>query len=81
MATSLAQVCFEHDNGCDYGCPVCNWQDAIRYAITKIERNICFDALADEDGRCNHHGGKCYELRILVNELKQHTPPVRQDNG
>jgi hypothetical protein len=38
--------------------------------IDLIERNICFDALADADGRCVHHGGKCYELRQLINKLK-----------
>lgn len=38
---------------------------------TQIERQICFDALADKDGRCSHHGGKCYELRQLVNELRK----------
>lgn len=38
--------------------------------IERIERNICFDALADEDGRCSNHGGKCYELRLLINDLK-----------
>jgi hypothetical protein len=37
--------------------------------INLIERQICFDALADEDGRCSHHGGKCYELRGLINSL------------
>lgn len=39
--------------------------------ITQIERRICFDALADEDGRCSHHGGKCYDLRELINKLKR----------
>ena len=34
-----------------------------------IERQICFDALADIDGRCSNHGGKCYELRQLINSL------------
>lgn len=37
--------------------------------VGEIERQICFDAQADEDGRCTHHGGKCYELRQLVNAL------------
>ena len=35
-----------------------------------IEREICFDALADSDGRCGNHGGKCYELRLLINSVK-----------
>jgi hypothetical protein len=39
--------------------------------IDLIERRICFDALADEDGRCSHHGGKCYDLRELINKLKR----------
>jgi|LakMenEpi03Aug12_release.lakeMendotaPanAssembly.Ray.scaffolds.fasta_scaffold5851443_1 hypothetical protein len=34
--------------------------------INLIERRICFDALADDDGRCEHHGGKCYDLRQLI---------------
>lgn len=34
-----------------------------------IERQICFDALADPEGRCNNHGGKCYELRQLIDNL------------
>lgn len=38
--------------------------------IDEIERNICFDAQADADGRCSHHGGKCYELRLLINKLR-----------
>ena len=38
--------------------------------IALIERRICFDALADDDGRCSHHGGKCYDLRELINRLK-----------
>jgi len=39
--------------------------------IAEIERNICFDALADDDGRCIHHGGKCYDLRQLIKKLGQ----------
>jgi hypothetical protein len=41
-----------------------------------IQRQICFDALADEDGRCVHHGGKCYELRLLINTI---TPAREKD--
>ena len=37
--------------------------------VKRIEDQICFDALADSDGRCGNHGGKCYELRLLVNSL------------
>jgi hypothetical protein len=37
--------------------------------IAEIERNICFDALADDDGRCSNHGGKCYDLRQLIKKL------------
>ena len=37
--------------------------------IAEIERRICFDALADDDGRCIHHGGKCYDLRQLIKKL------------
>lgn len=39
------------------------------HIVKLIERNICFDALADENGRCGNHGGKCYELRLLINSL------------
>lgn len=38
--------------------------------IELIERRICFDALADPDGRCEHHGGKCYDLRQLIKDMK-----------
>lgn len=38
--------------------------------IEQIERNLCFDSLADPDGRCGNHGGKCYEFRQLINKLK-----------
>lgn len=41
--------------------------------IALIERRICFDALEDPDGRCSHHGGKCYDLRELINKLKRET--------
>jgi hypothetical protein len=34
--------------------------------IALIERRICFDALADDDGRCPHHGGKCYAPMITL---------------
>jgi hypothetical protein len=39
------------------------------YVISRIERRICFDALEDPDGRCSNHGGKCYDLRELINVL------------
>jgi len=39
--------------------------------IALIERRICFDALADDDGRCSHHGGKCYDLRELIKGLQR----------
>ena len=38
--------------------------------IKQIERRICFDALDDPDGRCVHHGGKCYDLRQLIIRLE-----------
>jgi len=38
--------------------------------IGQIERQLCFDALADSDGRCGNHGGKCYELRQLITRLE-----------
>jgi hypothetical protein len=38
--------------------------------IKRIKNQICFDALKDADGRCEHHGGKCYELGLLVQELE-----------
>jgi hypothetical protein len=37
--------------------------------LTKFERQICFDALAD-DGRCSNHAGKCYEIRQTITELQ-----------
>lgn len=53
------------------------------YLIGLIERQICFDALADHEqmetfrhahpeivGRCAHHGGKCSDLLLLIHELK-----------
>ena len=38
--------------------------------IGQIERQLCFDALADSDGRCGNHAGKCYELRQLITRLE-----------
>lgn len=38
--------------------------------IIELERQICFDAQADADDRCANHGGKCYELRQLINKLE-----------
>jgi hypothetical protein len=38
--------------------------------LTKFERQICFDALADEDGRCGNHSGKCYEIRQTITEIQ-----------
>jgi len=38
--------------------------------LTKFERQICFDALADSDGRCSNHSGKCYEIRQTITELQ-----------
>lgn len=43
---------------------------SVEEVIDLINRQICFDALADPDGRCGNHGGKCYELRLLINNLK-----------
>jgi hypothetical protein len=43
--------------------------------VKLITRQICFDAQADEDGRCSHHGGKCYELGQLVLELRDGKKP------
>jgi hypothetical protein len=37
--------------------------------IRRIKAQICFDALADEDSRCSNHGGKCYELGLLIKSL------------
>lgn len=49
-----------------------NWQRQERERIIKlIERQLCFDALAAADGRCEHHGGKCYELRLLIIHLEE----------
>jgi hypothetical protein len=38
--------------------------------IKQIERQLCFDALADSEGRCRNHSGKCYELRQLITSLE-----------
>lgn len=38
--------------------------------LSKFERQICFDALADSDGRCGNHAGKCYEIRQTITELQ-----------
>ena len=48
-----------------------------------IKRHVCFDALADHDamatfrikhpalvGRCEHHGGKCTDLLLLISKLE-----------
>jgi hypothetical protein len=37
--------------------------------IERIKDQVCFDALADDDGRCANHGGKCYDLRLLIDKL------------
>lgn len=37
--------------------------------IGRIEDQICFDAKADADHKCSNHGGKCYELRRLIDDL------------
>jgi hypothetical protein len=39
--------------------------------IERIRAQICFDALADADNRCNNHSGKCYELGLLIKELEE----------
>jgi len=41
--------------------------------IQRIKAQICFDALADLDGRCSNHNGKCYELNLLIQELQEIT--------
>jgi hypothetical protein len=47
------------------------WTTLERNRIVKrIENQICFNALADADGRCSNHSGKCYELRQLINSLQ-----------
>jgi len=38
--------------------------------LSKFERQICFDALAESDGRCSNHAGKCYEIRQTITELQ-----------
>lgn len=38
--------------------------------IKRIENQICFDALADAEGRCSNHAGKCFELRELIKSLQ-----------
>lgn len=43
---------------------------ATKHAIKRIKAQICFDALADSDGRCKNHSGKCYELGLLIKELE-----------
>lgn len=39
--------------------------------VERIKAQICFDALADQDGRCSNHSGKCYEIGLLVKELEE----------
>ena len=39
--------------------------------IGRIKAQICFDALADQEGRCSNHSGKCFELGLLVKELEE----------
>ena len=39
--------------------------------IERIKAQICFDALADQEGRCSNHSGKCYEIGLLVKELEE----------
>jgi hypothetical protein len=39
-------------------------------AAERVRAQICFDALEDDDHRCSHHAGKCYELWQLFLELK-----------
>jgi hypothetical protein len=54
--------------------------------IAQLERQICFDALADHEametfrmahpeivGRCGNHGGKCTDLLQLIAKLKSVT--------
>lgn len=41
------------------------------YLIGRILGQVCFDAQNDADGRCSHHGGKCYELLQLIAVLKE----------
>jgi hypothetical protein len=38
--------------------------------LSKFERQICFDALAESGGRCSNHAGKCYEIRQTITELQ-----------
>ena len=38
--------------------------------IEQIERQLCFDSLANPEGRCSFHSGKCYELRQLITRLE-----------
>ena len=38
--------------------------------LSKFERQICFDALAESDGHCSNHAGKCYEIRQTITELQ-----------
>ena len=38
--------------------------------IKRIKAQICFDALADQEGRCANHSGKCFELGLLVKDLE-----------
>lgn len=39
--------------------------------VERIKAQICFDALADQEGRCSNHSGKCYEIGLLVKELEE----------
>lgn len=42
--------------------------------IKRIKDQVCFDALESIDGRCRHHGGKCYELLELISKLERERP-------
>lgn len=51
---------------------VMNYQaQTIKSVIQLIKNNLCFDALADVDGRCANHNGKCYELGLLIKQLEE----------
>jgi hypothetical protein len=38
--------------------------------IKLLNNQICFDAKAEGDFRCEHHGGKCYELGLLIDQIR-----------
>jgi len=77
MATSMTQVCKEHDNGCDYGCPVCNWEAGIlheRREITQMLEGLKAAENPDIMGKVN------VLLDMLIAIIQKRTPEQPTEN-